>query len=78
MKKFEIEKAVVCMNIQVQNETTQCEASLENTMKIVCVVENTSSRKDLSSKHGICFYIKTKKHRLLFDLGPDELFLKNA
>ena len=47
-------------------------------MKIVALVENTSNRTDLETVHGLGIYIETLKHRLLFDLGPDDTFLKNA
>ena len=46
-------------------------------MKIQCLVENTKYNK-LKPKHGLCFYIETKKHKILFDLGPNDLFIKNA
>lgn len=47
-------------------------------MKIVTLVENTSSSKELKHKHGLSFYIETENHKLLFDLGPDGTFLENA
>lgn len=47
-------------------------------MKVIALVENTSISKDYKSKHGLCLYIETKKHKLLFDLGPNSLFLENA
>ncbi|MBQ4218749.1 MAG: hypothetical protein II666_04260, partial [Butyrivibrio sp.] len=28
--------------------------------------------------HGLSFYVETKKHKLLMDLGPSEETLKNA
>ncbi len=46
-------------------------------MYIKCLVENKSTC-ELNAKHGVCFYIKTKNHEILFDLGPDKLFLENA
>lgn len=46
-------------------------------MKIVCLVENTSNT-DLKPKHGVSFYIETKLHKILFDLGPNSLFIDNA
>lgn len=39
-------------------------------MKIVTLVENTTEREDLQSKHGLCLYIETERHKILFDLGP--------
>lgn len=47
-------------------------------MKIVTLVENTTEREDLQSKHGLCLYIETERHKILFDLGPDDTFLHNA
>ena len=47
-------------------------------MKIVTLVENTTLSDDYRSKHGLSFYIETAKHKILFDLGQDDLFIKNA
>ena len=47
-------------------------------MILKTLVENTSVSSEYKSKHGICFYIETKEHKILFDLGPNELFLENA
>lgn len=46
-------------------------------MKITALVENKSTC-DLTPVHGLSLYIETEKHRLLFDLGPDNTLLKNA
>ena len=46
-------------------------------MKIVALVENTS-RGRLRAAHGLSFYIETRAHRLLFDLGPDDTLFYNA
>lgn len=47
-------------------------------MKITTLVENTSVSSEYGSMHGLSFYIETEKHRLLFDLGDSDLFLRNA
>lgn len=47
-------------------------------IKIISLVENTSSSPELKSKHGLSIYIETFKHKILFDLGPNALFLENA
>lgn len=47
-------------------------------MIVKTLVENTSADKKYKNKHGLCQYIETKKHKILFDLGPNGLFLKNA
>lgn len=46
--------------------------------KIIALVENTKSSKEYYEKHGLCLYIETAKHKILFDLGPDNTFAKNA
>lgn len=47
-------------------------------MKITTLVENTSVSSKYEATHGLSFYIETMNHKILFDLGPNELFLKNA
>ena len=47
-------------------------------MIIKALVENTSVSSKFKSKHGLCLYIQTEKHKILFDLGPNGLFLENA
>lgn len=47
-------------------------------MKIKMLVENTSISTKYQKRHGLSLYIETKSHKLLFDLGPDDSFLKNA
>lgn len=46
-------------------------------MEIVSLVENTT-KSGLAVKHGLSLYIRTKAHRLLFDLGPGETLFENA
>ena len=46
-------------------------------MKITALVENQSNC-ELKPVHGLALYIETEKHKLLFDLGPDDTLLKNA
>lgn len=46
-------------------------------MKITALVENTSNC-GLKPVHGLSLYIETDRHRLLFDLGPDDTLLQNA
>lgn len=47
-------------------------------MRILTLVENTSISSKYGSKHGLSFYIETANHKMLFDLGPNSLFVKNA
>lgn len=46
-------------------------------MKITALVENRSNC-DLTPVHGLSLYVETERHKLLFDLGPDNTLLKNA
>lgn len=46
-------------------------------MKITALVENTT-KSDLKTAHGLSFYIETKSHVILFDLGPDDTLFENA
>lgn len=46
--------------------------------KIITLVENTTSSSKYRCKHGLSLYIETEKHKILFDLGPDETFAVNA
>ena len=43
-----------------------------------CFVENTSVSSTYKHKHGMCFYIETNSHKILFDLGKNGLFIENA
>lgn len=47
-------------------------------MILKTLVENTSVSSDYKHKHGMCFYIETDRHKILFDLGKNGLFLENA
>ncbi|WP_404989192.1 MBL fold metallo-hydrolase [Clostridium culturomicium] len=47
-------------------------------MILKTLVENTSVSSDYKHKHGMCFYIETDSHKILFDLGKNGLFLENA
>ena len=46
-------------------------------MKITALVENTSDC-GLKAVHGLAFYAETRRHRLLFDLGPGDALFRNA
>ena len=46
-------------------------------MKITALVEN-HTQCELKAKHGLSLYIETKKHKILFDLGPDKTMFVNA
>ena len=47
-------------------------------MKIISLVENTSVNYDIEAEHGLSLYIESKNHKILFDMGQTDLFLKNA
>ena len=47
-------------------------------IKITCLVENTAKSPDIKSKHGLSLYVQTCNRKILFDVGPNDLFLKNA
>ena len=47
-------------------------------MKIITLLENGACDAALGSAHGLSLYIETPKHKILFDMGPDEQFLSNA
>ncbi|MCR5100561.1 MAG: MBL fold metallo-hydrolase [Butyrivibrio sp.] len=47
-------------------------------MKIVNLVENTEGKSGCRAEHGLCFYIETKKHKILMDTGQSDLLIENA
>jgi len=48
-------------------------------MVIKVLVENTAISTDFGTEHGLSLYIeKTKRDKILFDVGASTLFLKNA
>lgn len=47
-------------------------------MIIKTLVEDTPINSDLKTEHGLSLYIETKNHKILFDTGASDLFLKNA
>lgn len=46
-------------------------------MKVIVLSENTSKNGCLS-EHGLSLYIETTKHRILFDFGASDNFVRNA
>lgn len=42
------------------------------------LVENTTNNKVLKPKHGLSIHIETPKHKILFDIGPNNPFIHNA
>lgn len=47
-------------------------------MIIKTLVEDTTISEDFECEHGLSLYIESENHKLLFDLGQSDLFLKNA
>ncbi len=47
-------------------------------IKIIVLLENTKESSKLKCKHGLSLYVETKTHKILFDMGPNDLFLRNA
>jgi len=47
-------------------------------MKIIALAENTAISENLKKVHGLGVYIETPKHKLMFDLGPDDTAFENA
>ena len=47
-------------------------------VKIIVLLENTTESSKLKCKHGLSLYAETEKHKILFDMGPNDFFLRNA
>ena len=47
-------------------------------MRVTTLLENTTISKEYKCKHGLSLYIETEKHKILFDMGSDDTFIKNA
>lgn len=47
-------------------------------LKIVSLMDNVAASDQYLCSHGLSLYIETGKHKILFDMGPDEGFLENA
>lgn len=47
-------------------------------MRIAALMENTAVSDEFLCSHGLSLYIETRNHRILFDMGQDDGFLKNA
>ena len=45
---------------------------------ITTLVENCVYGRKLQAEHGLSLYIETSGHRLLFDTGASDLFIRNA
>ena len=47
-------------------------------MRIVSLVENTTTKEEIGAEHGLSLYIEANGHKILFDMGQTNLFLENA
>lgn len=47
-------------------------------MKIYTLMENTAVSDEFVCSHGLSLYIETKNHKILFDMGQNGDFVKNA
>ncbi len=47
-------------------------------MTITTLLENKSLGEAFGCTHGLSLYVETKQHKILFDMGPNALFLENA
>ena len=47
-------------------------------MRISVLCENTAYKKEFEGEHGLSLLISTEKHKILFDAGQTDLFLRNG
>lgn len=47
-------------------------------VKIYVLAENTAKSSLFGFEHGLSLYIETSRHRILFDCGQSDVFIKNA
>ena len=47
-------------------------------MRISVLCENTAYKKEFEGEHGLSLLISTDKHKILFDAGQTDLFLRNG
>ena len=47
-------------------------------MKITALMENTGDRPGILTEHGLSIYVETDRHKILFDSGQSDAFVKNA
>lgn len=47
-------------------------------MKLTVLAENTACREDMIAQHGLSLYLETADQRILFDMGQDTAFIRNA
>ena len=47
-------------------------------MRVVTLLEDETENKKLNAIHGLSLYIEANGKKILFDLGPNKYYLKNA
>ena len=47
-------------------------------MKVTMLLENNACRADVKQEHGLSMHVATDRHSILFDMGPNAMFLENA
>ena len=47
-------------------------------MNIISLIDNYQGNERLRAEHGLCLYIETAHHKMLFDTGQSDLFIENA
>lgn len=47
-------------------------------MKIIALVENTTTHNDIDTEHGLSLYIEANGYKILFDMGQSDMFARNA
>lgn len=47
-------------------------------MKVTVLVDDLAKEYKYERKHGLCLYIETGSKKMLFDLGPNDTFIRNA
>lgn len=47
-------------------------------MKITALMENTGDCPGVLTEHGLSIYVETNRHKILFDFGQSNAFIKNA
>ena len=47
-------------------------------MKLTVLTENTANQRGMLAEHGLSVLVETKGHKILFDTGQTDVFLKNA
>lgn len=47
-------------------------------MRVTVLTENTACREEVAAQHGLSLFIETGERKILFDMGQDDTFLRNA